>query len=302
MRLQYDQDLIESVVFDCANGKCGELPVLQIRRFQREREGLYTILDPDDRNTAFFRLHLEWFREWGMEKILTELLKEFPLVVDSLNLFAFRKARSRKEEGAELYGGSQAGRNGVMALLPERFAGPEALRCFLRHELMHLQDMVDPTFGYSPDLDRLGQNAAQQRLTSERYRMLWDITIDGRLTAALRGTLGTQDTHRRLFNRAYGFWSETKRDAVFDALWRGLAPRHQDLLSIASDPREVTSADTPLPGASCPLCGFSTFLSANPSNLSASVLGIIGKEFPFWTTEHGLCGRCADVYGTVVAS
>ena len=59
------------------------MPSLQIARFQREREKLYAILDPDERNTAFFKLHLDWFREWGLEKLITDLLKEFPLLPEN---------------------------------------------------------------------------------------------------------------------------------------------------------------------------------------------------------------------------
>jgi len=44
--------------------------------------------------------------------------------------------------------------------------------------------MLDPAFGYSPTLDLPGLNAAEQRLARERFRLLWDIAIDGRLAAA----------------------------------------------------------------------------------------------------------------------
>ena len=60
------------------------------------------------------------------------------------------------------------------------------LRDYVRHEFTHLSDMLDPAFGYAPTLDLPGLNGAQQRLARERYRLLWDITIDGRLTAAGR--------------------------------------------------------------------------------------------------------------------
>src|SRR5262249_54180805 len=157
-----------------------------------EREKLYSILDPDERNAAFFRMNLAWFREWGLERLLVTLLKEFPLLPPALNLLVFRKARSKNEEGAELYVSAETGRNGVLAVLTERFGQDGPLTSFLRHELMHLQDMVDPAFGYSPHLDLPGKTAAQQRLMRERYRLLWDITIDGRLTGAGHQTIGTR--------------------------------------------------------------------------------------------------------------
>jgi len=66
MQLRYDDDFVEGAVFVCASGRGHHPPPLQVRRFHGEREKLYAILDPDERNTAFFKLHLEWFREWEL--------------------------------------------------------------------------------------------------------------------------------------------------------------------------------------------------------------------------------------------
>src|SRR5207247_4016877 len=127
VQFRYDEDLVESAVFLCANGRRAGVFSLQIRRFHRERERLYPIPDPDERNAAFFRFHLEWFREWGLERVLLELAKEFPLLASALRVLAFRKARNRSEEGAELYVSGETGRNGIVALLPERFANDDQL-------------------------------------------------------------------------------------------------------------------------------------------------------------------------------
>src|SRR5215471_13108271 len=103
MTLRYDEDLLEAVVVRCTAAKLKGVPSLQIARFGRERERLYSILDPEERNSAFFKLHLDWFREWGLERLVLEPLREFPLLWESLRALAFRKARDRKDEGAELY-------------------------------------------------------------------------------------------------------------------------------------------------------------------------------------------------------
>lgn len=305
MQLRYDEDFIEAAAFLCTSGQRKSVPSLQIARFHREREKLYGILDPDDRNAAFFKPHLEWFREWKLEKIFTGLLSEYPSLYSALNMLAFRKARARTEEGAELYvqnGDGEAltpvSRNAVVALRAERFARDEDLIPFLRHEFMHLHDMVDANFGYSPQLHLSGQNASQQRLTRERYRLLWDITIDGRLTNAGRATVGDREVHRTAFERAFGFWPEQKRDVIFGSLWNGQRPRHAELLEIASDPREVKCSQEPLPGAPCPLCGFSTFQWAGAEQLGGEVGKAMLREFPHWTPEQGACERCAEIYAS----
>ena len=296
MQLRYDEELVEAAAFLCAGGRRADVPPLQIRRFNREREKPYAILAPDERNAAFFTLHLEWFREWGLEQVLLNLVDEFPLLRKSLAVLAFRKARGRNEEGAELFVSAETGRNAVVALCPERFARDEDLVPFLRHEFMHLNDMLDAAFGYSPQLHSAGQNPAHQRLTRERYRLLWDITIDGRLTHAQRATVGRHESHRAAFDRVFAFWSEARRDEIFGSLWNGTNPRHGDLLAIASDPREVKTAREPLPGALCPLCDFSTFNWADGEALPAEIVARITVEFPNWLPEQGLCGRCLETY------
>src|SRR5262249_45491483 len=114
MQIHYDEDLIESAVFVCVSGRRPEIPSLQINRFHRERERLYAILDPDERNTAFFNLHLTWFREWNLERSLTDRLDEFPALRAALTVMAFRRATRRNEEGGELYVRPETGRNGVL--------------------------------------------------------------------------------------------------------------------------------------------------------------------------------------------
>jgi hypothetical protein len=316
MQIHYDEDLVESAVFVCVSGRRPEIPSLQINRFHREREKLYAILDPDERNAAFFKLHLSWFREWNLEQALTDRLDEYPALRASLAVMAFRRTSRRHEEGAELYVNLGIGNNGVLALRAERFAFPVGLEIFLRHEFMHLHDMIDPAFGYSPQLHEMVRDAMQQRLTRERYRLLWDITIDGRLSAASdvrkwgRNFLlpadppphagvyspTVRDLHRAAFDRAFGFWPQAKRDETFDSLWRNRSPRHAELMAIASDPRDLRSASAQTPGAPCPLCGFATFDWADTSRLGEGISAAIRREFPHWTADQGACGRCVEIF------
>lgn len=274
---------------------------MQVARFHRERERLYAIPDPDERNTAFFKLHLDWFREWGLEQPLTDVLREFPLVRDELGTLAVRKTSGKNDEGAELYVNEAGQRTGLLALRLERLANHSALLDYLRHEFTHLHDMLNPEFGYSPALDLPGLNAAQKRLARERYRLLWDITIDGRLTAAGHTPMATRDQHAIAFGRGYSFWSDSKQAEVLNALWSCRAPRHSDLLALISDPRGLRDAHRPEPGASCPLCDFPTFLWADVASVSPRIRQRIAAEFPAWQPEHGLCSRCLETYEAVAS-
>jgi hypothetical protein len=296
MQLRYDEDFIEAAVFLCASGRRKGVPSLQIARFQRERECLYDILDPDDRNTAFFRLHLDWFREWGMEKLFTDAFNEFPLFAKALVVLAIRKTPRTSEEGAELYVNEAGDRNGLLALRIERLGNDSSLRGYLRHEFTHIRDMLDPAFGYSPTLDLPGANPAQLRLARERYRLLWDITIDGRLSAAGHAPMASRDQHTTAFGRGYPFWTEPRRAEVFASLWDNPEPRHAELLALIADPRGLREARRPAPGGSCPLCAFPTFTWANAEALPNEMIQRIQGEFSTWTAEQGLCARCQEMY------
>jgi hypothetical protein len=296
MQIRYDEDFIEAAVFMCAGGSGADVPPLQVARFHRAREKLYGILDPDERNTAFFKLHLDWFREWGLEQPLTHVQKEFPLVREQLGVLAVRKTVGRNDEGAELYVNDAGQRTGLLALRLERLKDAAGLRDYLRHEFTHLHDMLDPAFGYAPALELPGLNAAQKRLARERYRLLWDITIDGRLAAAGRAPMQTREQYAGAFARAFSFWPEEKQAETFSPLWANRSPHHSHILGLIADPRGLRGAHQPGPGASCPLCDFPTFHWADASALPAEIMRRIMGEFPSWSPEQGLCNRCLETY------
>ena len=225
MQLRYEEDFIEAAAFLCTSGRRRGVPSLQISRFHHERERLYAILDPDERNTAFFKLHLDWFREWGLEKLITDLLKEFPLLPEHLHVLAVRKTRNKNDDGAELYVNETGQRSAILALRPESFERDAALRDYVRHEFTHLSDMLDPAFGYAPTLDLPGLNGAQQRLARERYRVLWDITIDGRLAARGHTPMAGHELHASAFTRGYSFWPAERQAETFESLLRHWAIR-----------------------------------------------------------------------------
>ena len=302
MELRYEEDFIEGATFLCTSGRRKGVPSMQIARFHREREKLYGILDPDERNSAFFKLHLDWFREWGLEKPLSDLLKEFPLVSRTLSVLVVRKMRNRNDEGAELYVNETGRRTGVLALRPESFERDAALRDYVRHEFTHLSDMVDPGFGYAPILDLPGLNGTQRRLASERYRLLWDITIDGRLAASGHSPMRSREQLRSAFSRAFCFWPDDRQQQTFSELWQSAAPCHAGLLALITDPRGLRQALRPAPGAPCPLCDFPTFAWADVDAMSSKITVRVLAEFPSWTPEQGLCGRCLEAYQAFAAS
>ena len=122
MQIQYDRDLLEDAVFACCRTPSAGFPKASMARFHAAREALYRISDPEEQADAFFRLNLTWFREWGLEARVVGLVDDFPLIREHLRVLAFRKARNKGEEAAELFVNPETGRHGVVAILPGRLA------------------------------------------------------------------------------------------------------------------------------------------------------------------------------------
>ena len=296
MQLHFDDDFLEGAVFVCTSGRRKGVASLAIARFNHQRERLYRIADPDERNAAFFRLHLTWFREWGLEDLLAGIAGEYPELPHALKLLAFRKARGKQDEAAELYVNPETGRHGVVAFRCEQFEDDAALARFLRHEFTHLHDMVAPVFGYIPELRVPGITATQHRLARERYRLLWDITIDSRLVRAQRSVNTTREQYQARFDGAYAFWPAPRRREVFESFWNDPQPTHAKVVSLAADPRDLAHAAGPLPGAACPLCSFPTFHWATPEQFPPAMIERITGEFPGWTPHESACLRCHETY------
>ena len=298
MKTEYHADFLESAISCCLAGRRKGLPALMLSRFHIERERVYRQPALDGREDAFQQLHLKWFREWGLEDTLKKLARGLAGFEPQLTSLTYRKAQNRKDEGAELYADPGGLRRVVMALRGDRFEDEEGLAIFMRHEYFHVCDMLDPAFGYEPELILPGFTATQQRLATERYRVLWDAAIDGRLTRAGHAVATTRERYSALLDQAFSFWPVERRADLLTQTWDGKAVTHTLLAGFASDPR-AKDAHGPAPGQPCPLCGMPTFEWANTDTL-APVAPLIRGEFAHWDPGQGACGRCAEVYGAAL--
>jgi hypothetical protein len=295
MELQYETDFLESALFLCIRRRNPPVPPAQVTRFHAERERVYRVLEPGTREQRFHEVYVAWFREWGLEERWHRIWREMPQLERQLSYLVICRPRAGWEPGVELYMNREGGPSAVLVLPPERLFEDTRLEAFLRHEFTHLADMLDPEFGYDPDEVTARVPAGLERLVRERYRLLWDITIDGRLAAAGHPVETSRETHAGALARAFPFWSEERRAEVLARLWSREPPRHAELVAWASDPRCVRAQKGPAPGAACPLCGFPTFEWADPHR-AQTLEPWIREDAPWWAAGLGLCGRCAELY------
>ena len=297
MKLRYQPALVEEAVF------LALMNHPDAERFERERVRLYELKDTEARDLAFQDFHWKWFSHLGLEEPIVQALSEQPLVESSVQRCLAAPAPGKREEAAELFVShderlsAEERRTVSIFLRPESLLDPSALLTFLRHELTHITDMLDPAFGYEPALPPAEGGPTHDRLLKERYRCLWDATIDGRM--ARRGWGAAQLRSERLeeFRRLFPMFGE-ESESLFSRFFDQEPHSHAELVALILEPRALTgAAAAPHPGGRCPLCGFPTYTFAPDAGcLSPEVIDQITEDFPRWRPAHGLCRQCADLY------
>lgn len=291
--IRYDSRLIEEAVFLALRRHRDE------ERYHAERSPVYEIADPERREKGFRELDLRWFERLGLGDSVGPALEEAPALPTAIRQCAVVAAPTRRDEGAELFVDSEPAtsdgcRRTVRILVrPESLLEPASLRRFLRHELLHISDMLDPEFGYEPALPETSGGPAHRRVLTERYRVLWDAFVDGRMVRRGWAPPCVREERWREFNRVFPMLGE-RAAREFGRFFDEEGRKHRELAALAVDPGAGSGARA---GNRCPLCGFVTHAFADePAGLPASVIAAIVTDFPAWQPSHGLCLQCADLY------
>jgi hypothetical protein len=259
------------------------------RRFRRERNAIYEIADREEREAAFLALDLRWFAGLGLGVSLRKLLEEFEGVLARVSRCLVLRAARKRDEGADLH--SSRGNAPVLAvkLTPGSLLDFDRVAPLLRSELLHVEDMLDPAFGYERDPPSLGADPVYEKLVRDRYRVLWNASVEGRLQS--RGGLSSEGEarSRREFLATFSILG-SDAEGRFQDLFHGPRPSHAELLQFAA------SVDGRAAGR-CPLCRFPTArLRGEEESLGAPVEEAIRRDFPGWKAFDGICGQCADLY------
>jgi len=298
VNLVYGPRLIEEAVFHAQHDR-GDSP-----QFEQQRDRIYENSDVDERDRLFNELNRDWFERLGLGKVIEQCLQEQPLIGAHVERCIVVGATQAKEEGAELFVAPDEVKNSherrTLRLLirPESLLNADELRNFLRHELFHISDMLDPVFAYEPTLPKAEGGPTYDTLITTRYRVLWDVTIAGRMLRHGWCNVIVRDQEINNFRHAFPML-DGESDEFFRRFFDAAEPRHDELAAFAFDPRAATNtlSNQAVAGTHCSLCRFPThtFESA-PANLGAEVLAAIKEDFPDWTPVKGVCVQCADLY------
>lgn len=297
-QLRYDPRFVEEAIFLA----CRNHPEKSAIQDQRER--LYEIDDPERRERAFQEFNRSMFLRLRLADPIETALGEQPTVVSGVKECVVSRAPGKKEEGADLFvspdpGLDETARRRVRILLrPQSLSSPGSLLTYLRHELFHIADMLEPRFGYRPELPAAAGGPTHDRLLMDRYRILWDATIAGRMVRRgwLPGSVRAEQC--ALFRGAFPMFGD-KTGPVFDSLFDHELPTHAELVALVVDPCGAAGVrpDRPAGGNRCPLCGFPSHAFArSPEDLGDEALAEIRRDFPRWEPSLGMCRQCADLY------
>ena len=296
--VRYEPRFVEDGVFLAVRGHAEE------KRYHRERSRLYGIGDPDKRERAFQDLNAGWFARLGLADPIEKAIGEQPLVLSGAGHCQVARAAGKKEEGAELFvtpeaaGGKETKPSACILLEPASLLDAASLLTFLRHEMLHIADMIDPGFGYEPALPPAEGGPTHDALLKNRYCVLWDTTIDGRMTRRGWAEPALRADRLNDFAREFPMLGE-RTENLFGRFFDRESHTHAELVAFARDPRNRArdSAATVSPGSRCSLCGFPTFdFEPAPERLPEPMIARITADFPQWRPERGLCGQCAELY------
>ncbi len=299
-RIEYQPQLIEEAVLRAILGHPDE------RLFRVERDRIYELQDEEIREERFQEMHQRWFERLGLSAPLNDVFVRGSILKFYTSKCLLVRARSKKDVGAELYVDlkdsgieEREKRSIVIQLTVELLTQSKQLLTFLRHELLHILDMLDTEFGYESNFPKSQMGPTYDVFLQERYRILWDITIDGRLyqNGWLPSTV--RDKHLRVFKNTFpGQIKELEH--MFSHFFDKWPHTHHELISFAQSPETLfASSNSELSTkGQCSLCYFPSFdLIINPPlDLPIHLINKIQKDYPAWKPADPICRQCVDLY------
>ena len=318
MRIEYDPKLTEAVVMQEISKKERDGDLSLQEEYHSIGDTFYD-LPAEEREEEFEKLHNSLFLKLGYEEVIKDALKEFSSLEEKVGYVNISKSDFGEEANLMRKGLDDVGAIHELPLhririkiRPEMFLEVPQLRKVLRHELMHIMDIMDDTYGYETKID--AANPTEEIFIRDRYRVIWDIYIDSRLTKGGKETVIDKDKRFLEFSSLYQKIPYSQRVAVFEGLWATERMTHREILDMARDPvKLVEKAEMVsgkelmekkkkihLPGALCPMCKFPTFHwieELNPEDeRDKKTIAAIKEDFPGWEPEEGACERCVEIY------
>lgn len=308
IRIEYDPTLIEEATFLAARND-----PRRERELHQAIDSLYKIPDEELRQQSFRQTFRDFFLEFGLDQVVSRLIEECPNIRQRVGKCIVREAARRKHESAELFVQAStpettpSHRTLVIQACSHSFLEVESFALRMRRELRHVADMLDERFAYRRE--DLAGLSPQQSLMRDRYRVLWDIYVEGRLSRDGYGDEATVGRLKDTLGRVYAGYDRHACEMAFDRAFGAHSLTSQQLLDWAGNPHalvdemaESCRGMPQSPGQPCPLCGFATHDWFDfEGDTAGTVANTIKLEHAEWVQDHGACRQCAEMYTSVTA-
>lgn len=302
MRIDYEPSFVEQTIFHAGR----QNPNLEAE-LHRATDRLYALTDSAEREAGFHEVYGNFFRRLGYDGVVVRLLSERPLIESRVQRCIVRQATSAKKEAAELFvrdtgDDDQPQRRSLFIhAYHESLLQPAPFERKMRREFLHVTDMLDDSFGYRKD-SLLG-NQPRQNLIRDRFRVLWDIHVEGRLSREGHADDKMMRQLSRQFEKVFAKYSACLFPPSFERVHRADVLNHDQLLEWATSPASLFDRDPaasceigPAAGEPCPTCKFSTFDWFAAEEHTPALITAVQAAFPKWRPQQGICRQCADIY------
>lgn len=308
LNIMYDQQLVDDIVYKGLANQEASGDYELYKEYHEKRDAIYGLAE-ENRPKKFRDLDSEFFNRLGYAVYIKEVFDEYPDIQEKIKEVHVRRATTKQNEGSNVV---DEGSKVIIRLYPELFIQGTEIRRVIRHELLHVSDMMNDEFGYNVNED-FGTSPMEERIIRDRYRLFWDISVDGRLTNKGLETTETKEQRKKEFDSFFSKIPEESRGLIFDKLWNAEKPlTHDKMVEISKDTSKVLalaagnrSGDElveeskelgPLPGTTCPLCGFPSFDWVEETAKDEETVKVIHEDFPDWKPQDGVCSRCSEYY------
>ncbi len=303
----YDPQLVDDIVYKGLADKEKNGDLVLYNEYHEKRDAIYDS-EQEKRSKKFKALDSDFFNRLGYDRYVAEMFDEYPDIKEIVEEVHVRRATTRQNEGSNVV---DEGKKVIIRLYPELFIEGKEICRVMRHELMHVSDMMDEKFGYR--VEDFDCSPMEERIIRDRYRLFWDIYVDGRLENKGVETTASRDDRKRELESFFSKIPEDSRDLIFKKLWDAEVPLTHDrmvemakdinkVLELAAEGRspeefkEETKKVGPLPGTTCSLCGFPSFDWVEEVANDEETAKVINEDFPDWEPHDGVCSRCAEYY------
>lgn len=235
LTIEYEQSLVETAVFLAVRDDEG----LECELHQAI-DRIYEIADEEIRQLEFVPVYRGFFVRLELDRLIDGLLAERPLIGETMDRCVVREAAKRKAESAELLVRNESGDDGsvdrtlVIQICPQSFLDTDGFTTLMRRELLHVADMLDEGFGYLRDT--FPGEPSRQNLQRDRYRVLWDIYVEGRLERERFGAQKVQDQLKGAFGRVFANGAAGTHSGVFARVFEAPSLTHRNFMDWAREP------------------------------------------------------------------